>query len=219
MSDSPYTYSEAIVPGLVAALSTERFETYLVAAGGANTVGGLQRYMWNAAIAAKFHGPLHVLEVTLRNAIHGRMSDKYGGNWFDLGHLGGPEMRVVTETRDFLVARNCTPTPGKVVAELPLHFWVGLFAMRHNPLWKSDLGRLFTPRIDRNDVHEDLDRLRTLRNRIAHHEPILNRRLMDDMARIDRLVSALSPAMGDWLRWHHRVDVAFGTPPDKVCTF
>ena len=99
-------------------------------------------------------------------------------------------------------------SPGKIVAELSFRFWVALFASKDNSLWKTDLARLFTPRLVQVDLHDDLDRLRTLRNRIAHHEPVLNRKLMDELSRIDRTLHALSPQMADWLRWHQRADVA-----------
>jgi hypothetical protein len=207
------------VPELVACLSPERFQTYLDAVGGADHVAGLRRYLWNAAVAARFHGPLHLTEVTLRNAVHTRMTHQYGAAWYDLNHLGGQETQAIADAKQYLTARGDPLTPGKIIAELRFSFWVSLFANRYSALWKTDLGRLFTPRRPRADVHDDLDRLRTLRNRIAHHEPIFRRNLLDDLARARRIVEGLSPHMADWLNWHQRADAAFGMPDDEVGAF
>lgn len=219
MTDIPYPYSVDVVGKLVDAISTERFQTYLIGAGGQDATAAIQRYMWNASVASRFQGPLHLLEVALRNAVHGRMTERYGAAWFDLNHLFGPERGAIADAKAFLTKRNESVSPGKIVAELSFRFWVALFASKYHSLWKTDLARLFTPRLVQVDLHDDLDRLRTLRNRIAHHEPVFNRKLMDDLSRIDRTLHALSPQMADWLRWHQRADVAYGTPTDQVCTF
>lgn len=220
MPGIPYQYVDDCGPAIIQCLSPERFETYRSASGEADHVPGLRLYMWNAAVASRFHGPLHLLQVTLRNAVHDRLSANYGDVWYDVpGLLYGPEQKDVASTKSFLQLRREPLTPGKVVAELNFRFWVGLFATKYNPLWKTDLGRLFTPRIDRRELHRDLDILRTLRNRIAHHEPLLQRRLMDDLDRIVRITHALSPHMADWLQWHQRADEAFGRATHDVFAF
>ena len=199
-------------------ISPERFQTYRNAANG-NDVDALRLYMWNAAVAARFAGPLHLLEVTLRNAVHDRMTERYGLAWYDLNHLFGSEHSAIVEAKNYLIRRGEIATPGKVVAEVSFRFWVGLFARKYHSLWKSDLGRLFSPRLTQSELHNDLDRLRTLRNRIAHHEPLIHRNLMNDFQRIASITTALSPAMGDWLRWHERAVVVLGTPPSEVDSF
>ena len=56
----------------------------------------------------------------------------------------------------------------------------------------------------------------TLRNRIAHHEPILHRHLMADLADIKQIVGSLSPVVLDWLDWHEQATPRFGTPVREV---
>ena len=219
VTDIPYQYDDEKLALLVKSLSRERFNTYLTAVGDAGSTAAMQTYTWNASVASRFHGPLHILEVTLRNSVHGRMSENHGAAWFELHYLHGSEKNAINDAKKFLTDRKEPATPGKVVAEVSFRFWVALFAKRYDSLWKSDLGRLFRPRFDRSALHEDLDRLRTLRNRIAHHEPLLSRKLMDDLDRIDRIVQALSPATADWMRWHQRAQAVYGTPVHEIGSF
>jgi hypothetical protein len=121
------------------------------------------------------------------------------------------------------------PTAGRVVAELSYGYWVGLANAYDTTLWRTDLHRIFTPRIEaRRALHETLDRLRTLRNRIAHHEPIFQRKLSDDYARIRMVLGCLSPSTLAWLDHHSTrgrssapvgVPAALAVKPDEVTEF
>lgn len=63
---------------------------------------------------------------------------------------------------------------GKVIAELPLGFWRYLSAAAHEKtLWVPCLHRAFTPGASRQEVDRLVTSLHQLRNRIAHHEPLL----------------------------------------------
>ncbi len=41
----------------------------------------LDLYVWNLSLGAAFFGPLGILEVTVRNALHGQLSRLFGANW------------------------------------------------------------------------------------------------------------------------------------------
>ena len=69
-----------------------------------------------------------------------------------------------------------TPPPGKVVAELPFGFWRYLSAAKHEKrLWVPYLHKAFAPGTSRHELDRRINRLHELRNRIAHHEPLLRR--------------------------------------------
>ena len=122
--------------------------------------------------------------------------------WFeDEQLLRSNDRHIVDQTIQHLHNRSKQPTAGRVVAELPFRFWVALFANPYDTtIWRTDLHRIFTPRVkDRRGLHDTLDRLRTLRNRIAHHEPIFHRRLDDGYRRIRNIVGFLSPPTLTWL--------------------
>lgn len=66
--------------------------------------------------------------------------------------------------------------PGKVIAELMFGFWRYLSTTaHHHPLWIPYLHNAFTPGTHRKAVDGPVDHLHRLRNRIAHHEPLLRR--------------------------------------------
>jgi len=52
----------------------------------------------------------------------------------------------------------------------------------------------------RNRIYQDLDVLRHLRNRLAHHEPVFTRNLLDDLARTLDLIELRSRSTSDWVR-------------------
>jgi len=69
-----------------------------------------------------------------------------------------------------------TPPPGKVVAELPFGFWRFLSAAKHEKhLWVPHLHRAFAAGTSRSELDRRVSALHALRNRAAHHEPLLRR--------------------------------------------
>lgn len=68
------------------------------------------------------------------------------------------------------------PVPvGKVVAELRLGFWTGLVAAGYEQsLWHPCLKKAFpNSTLQRKEVYRFLDNVKSVRNRVAHHERIL----------------------------------------------
>lgn len=191
--------------GLRKALSDERFQRYCDETGG-DEAAALHLYTWNTAVSAAFYGPIQACEITLRNGIHDRLVAAYNPWWFRNSRLvHPPEARIIQETEDKIKNVGNTVTPGHLVAELSFGFWVRLFNKSYDELWRSHLYRLFSPKPKRADLREQLDRIRTLRNRIAHHEPIFHRNLMDDAGRLRDVTKRLSPAVNDWVNFHSRV--------------
>jgi len=133
--------------------------------------------------------------------------------------LKSPETLIIAEAKKFLTDRGEAASPDNVLADLSFRFWVGLFSRKYDRLWVSHLQAVFNPKPIRQELHEKLDRLRTLRNRIAHHEPILHRDLMADLTDVKEIVGALSPTVLDWLNWHEQATVRFATPIVDIDVF
>ena len=214
-----FPYSESLLHGLEASLSRERLSTYLTASEG-DQVQALRLYTWNTAVSAAFYGPLQGLEVTLRNAIHTQLSHKYGPFWFDNPNTGldaGASTRINAAKSD-LDRSGAALRPDKIVARLSFGFWVSLTGRgeRRNSgrkanyemtLWRPALRNAFPrrERLVRRQVHGPLIALRVLRNRIAHHEPVIKRDLSEDHDLILELAGWMSPAMRSWIEYHSRV--------------
>lgn len=221
MASQSFDYSPQNVAGVVAAVSETRFATYRRHSAPSDA-SALRLYAWNVAASAAFYAPLQTLEVTLRNSIHDAMSANHGEGWFNHAKLLRPSERSLVDGALRRRGRRCEPaTPGRVIAELPFGFWVALFANAYDTsIWRSDLHRIFTPRIkDRGALHETLDRLRTLRNRIAHHEPIFQRALSEDYQRIRAIIGLLSPPTLAWLSTHSTAARTLGSDPAQATHF
>ncbi|TFB50259.1 Abi family protein [Cryobacterium tagatosivorans] len=179
-------------------LSVGRFSTYLAAGGGSRS-RAFELYEWNAKLSAAFLHDLSHLEVGLRNACDRQLAAATlpgDAHWTDPATL--LTLFPVVMRRDRAIGRShdvnktprgnverarlnaatishTPPIPGKVVAELMFGFWTYLFADAHEKtIWVPHLHKAFPPGTDRNRLNDALAALRDFRNRVAHHENILN---------------------------------------------
>lgn len=67
--------------------------------------------------------------------------------------------------------------------------------------------------LKRAQIFQPLDDLRRLRNRIAHHEPILNRNIAADYASILDLIRYISPTTAQWVDCQSQVAAVLATKP------
>lgn len=215
----PFRYDGAMLRILCTAISKERFATYLDIGGG-DRRRAIQLYAYNAALGSAFHGPLQALEVTLRNAVHNSITRACGAKWLEDRHLEQPQRDAVDIAKDELNWAHGPQNSGRIVAALSLGFWVALFAKRYEEdLWRPVLHRCFNPRQDRRSLHDRLNRIRRLRNRIVHHEPILHRDLRADHDLILWTLNLLSPEMKTWVEHHSRVLDVLAQPAHRINHF
>lgn len=214
-----FSYDGQAMQALRRSVSSERLSTYLRIAGH-DRLYAFELYIRNAALGASFHGPLQALEVTLRNAVHDTMAVARGPYWFDGPPLTAPETAAVAKATKSLQRERKARTSGSVISALNLGFWVALFTGRYDTiLWRTILYRCFDPTPPRSDLHLQLKRLRTLRNRIAHHEPILQRNLQADHDAILWILGMLSPETAAWVEHHSRVREEMKRSPRKITRF
>ena len=215
-----YQYSSQILMALREDISPDRFNTYLKHASGAHELA-MQLYTWNIALGSAFYGPLQALEVTLRNAIHNQMASRHGDLWFNNPALLKQKQRnSVTRAARELREQKKQSTAGRMVAQLSFGFWPALFAKRYDALlWRTDLHQIFSPQPNRQELYNQLNRLRTLRNRIAHHEPILQRDLRTDYEKLLWILEMLSPEAALWVTHHSRVIEVLGAKSHSIARF
>ena len=190
-------------------LSQPRFATYLQHCNN-DRDKALALYQWNIELSAAFVVPLHLLEIALRNAVVESLTNVYTSNWpwdqnfiLSLPSSGGykPRQNLLS------VARMPNPTMGKVVAELKFVFWEKMFTARHDTrIWDTQLLACFPNAPDnlnvvqlRTRIFNDINTIRSLRNRIAHHEPIFYRNAQDDYDKIFELISWRDIVTADWM--------------------
>jgi hypothetical protein len=97
---------------------------------------------------------------------------------------------------------------GKVVAELKFVFWQKMFTTRHDKvIWIPQLRQAFphapqhtTVSALRSTIYNDVEVIRDVRNRIAHHEPIFSRDIGKEYETMHKLVSWRDPTTADWMQ-------------------
>lgn len=199
------TEAIACVVHVATALSTERLTPYLGAMKG-DLAEAVRLYEWNIAVSGAFYETLSILEVVLRNALSEKLAAHHGtltGSWYDdpLGILSAQAADDIAAARHRVAKLRRGESPGRVIAELNFGFWKFLLARRYEAtLWTGYLRHAF-PNLrpqNRATVYSALDTLHTIRNRIAHHEPIYTRDLSADMLTIYRVLDWINPDVRAW---------------------
>lgn len=169
----------------------------------------LELYQWNMQISAAFLSCLQLCEVVTRNSVANVLTLLHGNRWaWARGFIGTlPNPSKGYNQRDVLdKATKGTTDINNVIPELNFAFWQMMFTSRHDAqLWLPYLAQIFPnantsniPKL-RGEIYKDLEVIRSLRNRIAHHEPIFKRNLQQDYDRISKLIKYQSLDTADWL--------------------
>ncbi|NPD14690.1 hypothetical protein HOY34_05660 [Xinfangfangia sp. D13-10-4-6] len=219
----PTRFSNQLILDLEAVLSPPRFATYLREAGG-DRQKAMALYCWNTDVSAAFYVMLQFCELSIRNGAVEAIESVFGANW----HLNrGFVYTLPAPTKGYRPREDLTgcaaklPTAGKVVAELKFAFWRFMFLKGQQPrIWDHHLARTF-PGYDkaltlsqaRARLFDDIDQVRKLRNRIAHHEPIFARNLAEDHARIRRIIEWRRPDVAAWLDGTQQVTALLASRP------
>jgi hypothetical protein len=202
-------------------LSRSRLRPYLDATFG-DPAAALELYGWNSQVSAAFYESLHYVEIGLRNAMDqqlGRWSAERGATkaWYvdPVVRLTPPTRRKINSARANATRDGRPEIHGKVIAELMLGFWWSLLANEYNRrLWQPCLQRAFDGSIRRTRLHSDLNDLRLLRNRIAHHEPIHNRNLDAAYAELLETAGRISPLLRVHIEKTSRVPATLAVRPE-----
>lgn len=149
----------------------------------------LELYILNAKAGAAVMVDLHYVEVALRNRFSEQLRNQFGESWYQdekfLGLvdekarnlLSAGEKRIRSQSRSKNRTGTPLPSSDKLVAELSFGFWSQLTDSRYEHcLWVPYLHKIFAAgsRPKRAVFNQQLEALRQLRNRIAHHEPIFH---------------------------------------------
>lgn len=193
--ERPVMVSPEQIAALERSVTPVRLSTYVAAAGG-DVRRGRELYIWDRDLSAAFFRDLAILEVALRNAMNDRLTERWGDDWY-----ANPEVPLDDRsTRQLNAAWNRItgdPTPGKLIAQCMFGFWRGLLdkgdhvgkpprrsRCDYEVLWRGVLDRAFPggrvqarkdgTRWARDYARAVVSRVNDLRNRIAHHEPLVN---------------------------------------------
>lgn len=198
-------------------LSVERLAAYVNYARGDKWVA-IRLYERNSEVSEALYGIIQALEICLRNAIHNTLAEHLGGpGWFETFCLQDSERRSFEDAKKNILDRPAVVTPGRIVAELTFAFWVRLFSAPYDKtLWVPYLRRLFPIKHQnsRKLVHGRLVELKTLRNRIAHHERLIcgRQKVQQDYEDTLETIGWMHPTMKQWVESTNCCKERFGKP-------
>jgi hypothetical protein len=208
----PHLFTPAIINDLETIISPPRFGTYIRETSG-DRDRAMQLYCWNSDVSSAFYHMLQFCELTIRNAAVEAIEAEFGRNWhLSRGFKHTLPVPSQRSRRYYAITdlENCASrlrTAGKVVAELKFAFWQSLFVSPLDArLWDKHLAGIFpglpgpvwVPKI-RAKLYNDIETIRKLRNRIAHHEPIFARNLAEDHQRIREIILWRRASAAHWL--------------------
>ncbi|MFD5600244.1 hypothetical protein ACFWHR_09310 [Leucobacter sp. NPDC058333] len=240
---------------LEAAISVGCLGTYLGEVGGDRMLAR-ELYAWDRDVAAAMFADITIIEVALRNSIHDVLAAHFGERWYELGGmpLVWRATTNLQKAWERLPAHDrANPerpaVPGKLVARLMLRFWRDLFdsggyvgkeprrvKIDYEQNWRTVLHRAFPggrltaqnmgETYSRDWVLRQFDIVHAVRNRVAHHEPLLrgfplpgqgSERLTAEEGHL----ACLRPAnmidfnLADWLRNNSKVPSLMASRPGR----
>ena len=164
---------------LLMALSDERIGAYRDRMSEDSNANLFAHYAWNIALSESLYPSLQILEVVLRNRIHQTACYHFGKpHWYEDDTIINIKDRdSVSKAKKTLAMMNKPIESGRIIAELNFGFWTALMDRRYEQvLWPRLLKPCF-PNMARHirtrkNISGRFERIRRLRNRIFHHEPI-----------------------------------------------
>lgn len=190
-------------------------------------VDPLDLYVYNMALAGALLGPLHMLEVVTRNAIHHELTVWAGrDDWWAAGS------RVTLLPRHYAKIDDCTKkvdrdlggtrpwVAGDIIAATDLGFWTGMLGRgqaagaNYQELWDVAIHKaLPNTRRRRDKVWPKFNAMRLLRNRIGHHEHLMKTDAARNLETIVELVGWASEPLASWVDDRSRVDAVLTQHP------
>jgi len=181
---------------LCRAISPDRLATYTSAAA-ARGCDVLDLYIWDRDVAAAAMADIAILEVAMRNAMSAQLAQRASrADWYSI-NIGLDTRSLAAVTKAWGQVPQASRTPGRVTAQLMFGFWrelleaggsIGVGPLKqptdYEAIWRSDLRKAFPggrslassegSQFTRTWTLGIVKDVHALRNRAAHHEPLVN---------------------------------------------
>jgi len=200
---NPHIFDELVGP-----FSKDRLHRYLHHTPSQNKTEALVSYSWNIELSQSLYPALQIFEISLRNSLHQAISSYYKSNyWFNLPILYRKEQVILNLAKERVLKENKELTASRIIAELSFGFWTSLFDVRyehHQILWpkliKPTFPHLPKSQRTRSFLSCELNKIRRLRNRIFHYEPIWYwKDLLNQHEHLLRMIKFISPTSALYL--------------------
>ena len=190
-------------------ITNQRLNKYLIASGF-NHERAIKLYGWGIQLNEAFYPLLSAAEISFRNIVASQIIRVYGENWWTdpvfLSSIGKGSRTILAVTVP--MKRKGAVTSDKVIAAVTFGFWVKTLLPAHkNTLW-NDFPAAF-PCLPENITYEELgaqaERILEFRNRVFHHEPIIQRNLSNDASELLKFIGWMNTNKAHWIKPYSRV--------------
>ena len=202
-------------------LSTKRYTTYVeLSQREGETRAPHDLYALNMAYSKELYIMLGGLEVAIRNQFNKAIVKAYKKeDWFSLDIFEKKHKKQINDATDYVARmKKNAYTFDDIIAHLNYGFWVNLCNRPYEKeLWIRALYKCFPylgQKPNRDDIRRRLSRTHTLRNKIAHLEPIIKNEelLIQEYRNASELLYSISPDTQEWFQticnfeeiWHNR---------------
>ncbi len=167
--------------------SQKRLNRYVLACRG-DKRKAMTLYRYNLRLSQEMFTIICCFEVSLRNAIDSELIPVLGNEWLKNSIMPGGifTLPLLSETRDKILKqydkldKKGAYSHSKLLASLDFGTWKYMFSPVQFNQTKQVLMHVFPNKqksskgnqINRQFIYNELDKINSLRNRIAHHEPI-----------------------------------------------
>jgi len=147
------------------------------------------------------------------------MQARFTDTWYDNRFTAFDQrgQRIILAAKDTLAKKGLPATPSAVIVQFTFGFWLTLLTRRYDtPFWRTAIWRCFpeAPKpLSRQLIHDEIEKIRSPRNRIAHHEPIYQRMLLDDLTHIVSSAAWMCPHMADYIEECRQIVTAINARP------
>jgi hypothetical protein len=202
-------YSDEVIAALEQSLSTDRLNSYILMAAG-DRHKAILLHERNTRLSEGLFGVIQGLEIALRNRIHKALQSGIGAeDWYERVLLRESEVETLQFAKKTLLTKKKPISPPHIISQLNFGFWVRLTSGDYEKtLWVPHLYKVFPEKTKRSSLSQRLNKIKDLRNKIAHHERILDRNLDGDYELILDTIKWLCPLTSSWIRGNNR----FGKP-------
>lgn len=199
-------------------VSASRFEPYLIEARN-DEQKARELYIWAESVAAAGFELLAHFEVGFRNAIDQQLREFFEPDigsvpWmFSRNTLLSNEVREKVEsTRDGL-GPSQRDSRDQITANLHFGFWTRMVGKANDELWRACLKNAFPNAKSRSDVGSAAEGVRNFRNRVAHHDSILDTDIPFEADRIFALAGYINSDFENFLRSLDRINGIYAERP------
>lgn len=163
----------------------------------------IKLFVYNLKLSSELYKLIHVFELSTRNIFDIFLSKRYDRNWINRNDLltgnNGKNNKLIIDISN--AKNNCKNKKNKddIISNLSLGFWVNLLSSSNNDKiwWQPSLRKMFFG-YNRNEIHDIFMNIKDIRNRIAHHETIFNKKIDKTKSNILLILKIYSNDLYKW---------------------